>query len=305
MTSLIMNFVSVLGVEPGILVFLWFLLYLHFFMLIWTSILRYLFEPEVSPLALMVFLGLLGWLIFWGYYWRPLVGECSALAVFALTICAFVFQLKTKNGRSLLVFGHKQIFPVTMYIFFVMSLGFFPFNNIGPSAVGSRFIGATDNIIPKFFADMLRHPFAFKTPMIGDWLSSDRPPLQTGIYLLFFRTDKVFYQILCSFMQGMVLLPFCVLIRTLYAGKFAFVAIIALGLTVLLGLHTLFVWPKLLATSYLLIFYILTMTPLRKAVNYPLWIFLTGSSAALAMLSHGASIFFYTRGRSVCSTSSY
>jgi len=151
-----------------------------------------------------------------------------------------------------------------------------------------------DNQIPEMFVERIfrREPLR---PFAADWLTSDRPPLQTG-YLLVSRAwvtqpgGRIAAAITCQF--------------AVYAGLWALLA--ALGVPrqparlcllacVTSGfflLNTLYTWPKLLPAGFLLgaaalLFRIGREN--RRATGVE--IFALGGCAALAMLGHGGSIF--------------
>jgi hypothetical protein len=110
-----------------------------------------------------------------------------------------------------------------------------------------------DNEIPYVFAQQLRFGL-IGTPMYGDWLSSDRPPLLTGLYLLLNAGgDGPFgYQASATAMQLLCLPAAYLLARSLGASLlWSCLAMPALFFTPLVFVIGLFVWPKLLAGAAL------------------------------------------------------
>jgi hypothetical protein len=110
-------------------------------------------------------------------------------------------------------------------------------------------------MMPFIFAQQLRSG-VLKKPMFGDWLSSDRPPLQTEIILslgpaigsrtLDYETASVLLQCLWVFSVWLLLRAFRIsrlsrglVIGTIYLTGFALV-------------NSFYVWPKLLAAAYML-----------------------------------------------------
>lgn len=150
-----------------------------------------------------------------------------------------------------------------------------------------------DNWLPKLVADDIWNG-GVKRPLIGDWLTSDRPPLQSGAVLLFYPIapgNGFIYQIVSSIFQGLVLLPaWVLLVRITHARANRAVVMFALCASSLMAMHTLFVWPKLTAAAYIILFFLLLFPPedSRASVRS---LFGAGCAAGLAMMSHGGSFF--------------
>ena len=269
------------------------LLAVHATLVAWLTIIhKYAFplELETALLCLIVLLGLSGMVAFWVYWCDADLGKALSLA-FALASLAVLLLDFHRAVRSHLRVANATILPVTTYVFFILLVGFYPFHQIGAAEAANRWLELPiDNAIPRIFADQLRHGNV-TAPMFGDWHSSDRPPLQTGLYLLMHHRGELRYQVVSSALQALVLLPCLLLVRRLGYSALAPLATMAIGLTSLMAVHTLYVWPKLISAAYVLIFYHLTMTSTVETLPRRIWIPLAGSSATLAMLSHGGAIF--------------
>jgi 4-amino-4-deoxy-L-arabinose transferase-like glycosyltransferase len=154
-----------------------------------------------------------------------------------------------------------------------------------------------DNELPYLFAEMLRIG-DLRSPMIGDWLSSDRPPLQTGMVLLyglpFFADGSVlYYQVVSTLLQTYALLGAYILIRALGGGQAAAWAGAALlAASPVFLIHSVYVWPKLLPAGLLCVtaavFFTARLEASRDRVSVGL---LAGLAAGLAMGAHGATAF--------------
>lgn len=150
---------------------------------------------------------------------------------------------------------------------------------------------ASDNEIPWLFAQELRQA-QITSPMMGDWLSSDRPPLQTGLYLLLNLggEHRLWYQACATALQMTALAMVWSIARAMGADrKAAFVVACAALATPVIITNAAYVWPKLLGTAFVcatfaLHFYGAKDHPWRNGV-------LAGAAAALAMLAHGTSAF--------------
>lgn len=128
--------------------------------------------------------------------------------------------------------------------------------------------------------------------MIGDWLSSDRPPLQSGLYLLLFHSwlphVSVIYQGLSTWAQALIVVPLLVLTGNLRRLQQAAI-LFALAPSPLVLLSGLFVWPKLFTATFCAIFRIGLFGP--GSIARPARWSMAGLAAALAMLSHGGALF--------------
>ncbi|MGE0409775.1 MAG: hypothetical protein AB7P23_11020, partial [Amphiplicatus sp.] len=152
-----------------------------------------------------------------------------------------------------------------------------------------------DNEIPLVFAKHLKDGH-ITTPMYGDWLSSDRPPLQSGYYLLTapeWLASPPAYQIAATGAQMLVLPAAYHFARVLGAGLG--VALIGAALVFLAPLtlvNGIFVWPKLLAAAFLLAAAAIHFTPCYEALKSSRVAGASlGALAAAAFLSHGAAAF--------------
>jgi hypothetical protein len=237
----------------------------------------------------LVAFGLACWVAFWVYWWRPGLGPLWTYTLL-LGAAAALWRIR-RTLRPQVRLAHGLLLPTTAYAAFILVIGYYPSFEVNDLLTqgATRWLDLPgDNILPKLFADQLRSGQVSR-PMVGDWLSSDRPPLQTGAYLLLFgfSPGPLSYQVAASWLQALVLLPALLLLRQA-APRVAGMALIALGASSLLSVHVLFVWPKLLAAAYGLVVLMLAMDAGRVTRERA---FLLGAAAALAMLSHGGAVF--------------
>jgi hypothetical protein len=153
-----------------------------------------------------------------------------------------------------------------------------------------------DNEIPQMFARRLldgqspRH-------LIGDWLSSDRPPMQTGAILLLGPllrpTEGPLFDSLCQamgFWLQLLWVPALVGLLQLLGLTLrrALASVACIAATAVLLINTQFVWPKLAAAGFVLGAWVLwrTATP-RRTADWG-W---TGGALALGILCHGGVAF--------------
>lgn len=257
------------------------------------------------PLLLSIALaasGLVAMAIFWATYASPSLGKAAAIAV--VPACLLTIARLWRQGLDRDVLRELAV-PLALWALgsaFVVYLGFLHGGLEQPLATATtRFSHPlpTDNEIPRFFADWFyAHGHGGTPPLFGDWLSSDRPPLQIG-YALAQRPfgwdgSGLHYEILGVVVQqlwvvGMWALLCAARIRPLARG----LAILAAMVSDVAILHGFFVWPKLIAAAFLLAALSMVLsadwTRLRSSL-YAAALF--ALLCALAVLAHGSSVFF-------------
>ncbi len=256
------------------------------------------------PLLLAVALaasGATAMLAFWAYYADPTIGQATAFLIVLGSIQGIVMSRPDRLDRELL---RELAGPAALWALgsaFVLYLGFLHGGTDQPLALATtRFSHQlpTDNEIPRFFADWyFDHGHSPTPPPFGDWLSSDRPPLQSGYVLAqrpFGWDDAgLHYEVLGVVVQqlwivGMWALLCAARIRPLARG----LAVFALMVSDVAILHGFFVWPKLIAAAFVLGALAMVLSEdwerLRRS---PYGAILFASLCALAMLAHGASAF--------------
>lgn len=260
------------------------------------DIVRMRLDGLLAVCATLLLFGITGYLTFWAAFASYPVYRVAKIAVLVLLLGYFGLVVwrgrlaeRVDELREPLVF--TLLFGVA-----VLTLGLAAGGFDNPALVPQTRFGHAmppDNIIPWIFAEMLRGG-GVKSPMIGDWLSSDRPPLQTGLYLLLtLKTGSAGYQIVASFLQATFL--FGVWITAKAAGletparRLVLLATCLLPVTIL---NTFYTWPKMLSVGYLLIVFALTFCHRpADAREHRIVGLLIGGSGALAMLSHGSAAF--------------
>jgi hypothetical protein len=155
-----------------------------------------------------------------------------------------------------------------------------------------------DNTLPFLFAEGLRKGGVPK-PMFLDWLSSDRPPLQTGMVLALEpwmeseTRHELWYQVVSALAQSLWIFAVWLLLRAFRISALTTAAVIVtISLSGFAIVNTFFVWPKLLAGAYLIAF----ATPILAARRPPAqgkWLLRIVMAFLLAcsLLSHGGSVF--------------
>ena len=185
---------------------------------------------------------------------------------------------------------------------FLLYLGFFHGGSDQPLATAAtRFSGQlpSDNNIPLFFSDwFFKHGHQSPAPIFpGEWLASDRPPLQVG-YAVMQRTfgwddTGLHYQVMGVVLQQLWIVGLWALLCAGGAGRvtrgLAMLTVLVSDVAIVNGF---FVWPKLLPAAMLLAAAALVLTPLWDEIRRRLWGgALFAALVGLALLGHGASIF--------------
>lgn len=184
--------------------------------------------------------------------------------------------------------------PSAVLAALVLWIGLYPFQWTGDTwgVPASRWLDLPiDNWLPKILGDMALRGVV-DHPMIGDWLSSDRPPLQSGLYLIFRHlwpsSPGLLYQAMATWAQMLVLIPVAILVASVPSRTVRAAMIACVGLSALVVVNGLFVWPKLLAAAYCVIFHMALFSPGDQRRTSPI---VAGGACALAMLSHGGALF--------------
>ena len=253
---------------------------------------RFRLEPAAVPLLSYAATALAGYGAFWCFFANPVLGRVASLAWGLVAVIVLARVLRSGAPRHValpygLTFAAGAFYLAVLYV---------PSTAIGAA---QRFfvLRPADNVLPQLFAEHLfqgvdpRHAF-------GDWLSSDRPPLQSGIDLL---VRPVMEYVPATLAQGyeiagiiaqLAWLPAVWLLcaRAGFRGRRrAFV----LAVTIFSGFclyNTVYTWPKLLAAA-LALAALLFATPGGRA-NRDASLVLAGVCAALALLAHGSAVFF-------------
>jgi hypothetical protein len=150
-----------------------------------------------------------------------------------------------------------------------------------------------DNIIPKILAEQLKQGRILR-PAYGDWLSSDRPPLQIGLYLgLVLQNGNFGYQIVASWLQATFLFGvWAVAAAANLPTRARRLVLLACCLLPTAIINTFYTWPKLISVCNLLMIFVLLFCcrPKENCERLTIGILL-GGLAAFAALEHGSAAF--------------
>jgi hypothetical protein len=240
-------------------------------------------------------------LVFWGFYATPEVGK-------TLT---FLIEIGSVAGMAALWFGGKGrvemrelLVPLGLWVlasFFVVYLGYLHGSGGGVlEYTAHRFSQGlpTDNELPNAFAGWFYANGHHGTPPeLSTWLASDRPPLQIA-YVLAERPfgwdgGALHYELLGVALQALWVPGAWALLRAAGLGRrVRGLAMVAAMVSDIAIVHSFYVWPKLIAAAFTLAAAAMVFAPQWKRwAREPATGVLFAALCALAMLSHGSSVF--------------
>lgn len=248
--------------------------------------------------------GAVATLAFWAYYADPVLGE--SFSYFAIIGAAALSGWALYGGHLDRALLRALATPLALWALGSFFLVFFGFLHGGADqSLGMAMYRfgtplPNDNAIPFFFGEwFFDHGHSVKPPLFsGDWLGSDRPPLQTG-YLLerrplgLWQHAELQYQVLGVALQQLWIVGLWALLVAARVGRLTrALALVAVLLSPVAIVNGFFVWPKLLPAALLLAAAALVMTPLWEQLRRSLWgAALLAALFGLAMLGHGSSVF--------------
>jgi hypothetical protein len=245
--------------------------------------------------------GVSAMLMLWAFYATPELGKTLAFLLAISSAAAIIALSRSPLARAPL---RELATPFVLWIlasFFIAFLGFLHGTNGMPlELAGHRFSGTmpNDNALPAVFATYFyEHGHHGVPPPFGDWLSSDRPPLQTG-YILAVRTfgwDEPgnHYTLLGVALQMLWIPGMWALLRAANLGaRLRSLILIGAMFSDVTIIHGFFVWPKLLGAAFLLAAAAMVFSPEWKSLaRDPRAAVLFAALCTLGMLSHGSSAF--------------
>lgn len=219
-----------------------------------------------------------GTAVFWAFYFFDDRGRYVGVGLVLLELAAIVallFQNGIASARPALVLALPAAATLCVALF-VLSFGFVRGGTDVPvQAANSRFLPGLpiDNAIPLVLAEAVESDVRpLPDPLYANWSSSDRPPLQSGVYLsvasLFEpRQSELHYTAVGALLQSLWVVgiwAFFAAART--ARGLAALATAAFLFSGFALLNTFYVWPKLLSAAYLLIVAAVFLTPGSRAL---------------------------------------
>ena len=203
----------------------------------------------------------LGGAAFWIYFAHPLAGKIFSWATMAAILGTLARTWLRPRAERPAVHGRLLALTAAAGACYISALLIFPgatFTDTARQRFMARMPG--DNEIPRIFAERLFIGMSPKGPG-GDWLSSDRPPLQTGIALIAMpalRAAGVDTDIACAtagvwFQLLWIPALWCFLRWLGLTEREAHAGTAALTFTGFLLFHSIFTWPKLGGAAFVLL----------------------------------------------------
>ncbi len=267
----------------------------------------YAVRRGVKDLPLLLGIGLVGsgataLVAFFSYYADSFVGQTWDFFLFFGSLLLIVWCWRGGLDRGVL----RQLrTPLLLWIagsVFVVFLGFLHGGTDNAVTMSSFRFSAqlpSDNDMPRYFAEQFAaHGHSHPLPVYpGGWLSSDRPPLQIGYVLAergFLNSPQgLHYEILAVIVQALwIVAMWAVLVAARLRPRTRALAMVAAMVSDIALVHGFFVWPKLIAAAFVLAAFAILISPgWDRNRRDPRVAALVGALLALAMLSHGSSIF--------------
>ncbi len=261
----------------------------------------------ISNTCLLTFLGMAalasaGYIAFWLWFFSPRVGHAFSFLIHLAAGILLVLtsrRLMTGQRRVLSLVLRPWLLTLAVALV-VLSAGFFYGGLDDPlRATNSRFshLLPTDNVIPYLFAEGIRDGHVPR-PLIADWLSSDRPPLQTGLVLLeypFVISPRITGYLLISVLLQSLWAPalWCFVESFAIARHINAWLIASVLFAGFVLVNTFFVWPKLLAAAFTICGVTLVLSPRfsRLFRDRKMIACFAGALLAFGFLAHGGSAF--------------
>lgn len=253
-------------------------------------------ELIIIPLLIS---GLLGYATFFAFLLNPLLGKIVSVSLgILLPVLILAKTTRTRISQPpyswpLLIVWMSGCGLIYLCLLYLPALPWAP-----EQQSAFRFIDGLpeDATIPQTLADRLYSARPIK-PFIIDWLSSDRPPLETGIYLqirscltLLPLDNGLLYQCVGTWTQLFWIPAVWLVCQRLKLSGMRTTCV--LGLVACTGftlLNSTYVWPKLLAGAYGLLTGVILIDT-NKPLQPRLFV-LAAVSAALGWLAHGGVMF--------------
>ncbi len=269
----------------------WIILFSWVVSTLYGYFLRYWNRLDAYVLSAL-FVGVVSLITFYVYLFSVNAGKVLSILFFVFVLVSFLFIRKEdrKNIISLFVLFVSMI---SMVIFLAYS-NMEHIDNIQSVSSNKWFYLPVDSWIPKLFSNGILNGH-IPSPLIPGWLSSDRPPLQTGLYLLFslFSYSDLSYLIVAIGAQTMVIVLVILLLqRYVKENIYILITAILIFFNAFTFVNMLFVWPKLFSALYqgIALYCVVRIWDEKHFKMEYILVFAVAS--ALAFLSHGGSIFY-------------
>lgn len=268
---------------------------------------RFNLSPKLFLVIALIANGFLGFVSFWVYFFKSDLGKQFSYVIAGIAIWGMIQTYRKHLLPTVLhirTYFINWVMPLTLMFLiglFYVAIAFSQSQSHKADMFQFRFFDwvAPDNIIPQRFSEKL-YDNEDPRKILGNWLSSDRPPLQAGIVLShrpwmdkITETVSAHYQILGIILQSTWVIGiwlFC--LRLKLSIRQSLMVILFCAFSGFFLFNSLFVWPKLLAATFCFFSFIFLVPQFRfPEISLTVQVVLASVAAGLGMLSHGG-IFF-------------
>lgn len=220
--------------------------------------------------------------------------------------CAYTLVAILRKRTALFQKHKAALTPLMIVVFLCFSLGLFSnlllfgCERVGVVSTKNQFCGIRDstfdNTLPLSFS--LSTYDGIRKSYVSDWKSSDRPPMQNGIFvtqlpiLSHVGKTEINYQILSVFLQTLWIAAIVELLRLFKVKMKLYAPVLIIAFTnTFMFMNTLFVWPKLLAATFIVFAVVILINSIKDKKFTLESTILIALCVAAGLLSHGAVLF--------------
>ncbi|HET9579388.1 MAG TPA: hypothetical protein VFP44_16270 [Usitatibacter sp.] len=246
--------------------------------------------------------GLAAYAVFWAWWLSPTAGAFTSMSLTAASVAASAWiagRIDRGQLRAAAPIATAAVVWVS-YAIFILGFGLAPSGFEKPlAAVTIRYTDwlPMDNALPFVLASQITQGHV-QVPMAGDWLSSDRPPLQAAYFLAsgasLYPAPDVHYQVQATLLQALWVPGMWLLLHAFRVGRLAIFLTMAVAMfSGFAFTQDLYTWPKLFPVGYIAATAAILFHPRRRLladwrVGLPM-----GAASALALLCHPGSVFVF------------
>jgi hypothetical protein len=264
----------------------------------------YKFNDSLALIWSIFLSSFLGYATFWIYFLDSNIGQVFSWLILIASF-GYLLHLYRQKIIKINIVSKDIILPLAMMflagVFYLSILYIIDLGELPEMLAQVRFFDwlPPDNVIPHLFAEKQFDGDDTRN-LIGDWLSSDRPPLLTGLILIqrplfgLIKLQEGFhYQILATLIQCSWIPAMLSLCRTVNLSGYRIAIVMAFSIfSGFFLLNSVFVWPKLLAAALVIFAFILILQAVcTSQVPSTSQIGLAAAAAALGMMSHSGVAF--------------
>lgn len=248
--------------------------------------------------------GTLSWLVLIGTWIAAPLGRVLSITLI-LSAFAVLMWLRVWRWWRVLLPGAAAVGGALFFSLGLLLLWYTATDPYAEAEAEGRFYPSdlpTDDRLPGSLATWLSQPGSGGL-LLGDWLPSDRPPLQAGFvliargWLMPLATSSGVAEEVVDHAAGvaaqLLWIPAAaaLLVALGYAARSVYAAIAFAAITPTIFANTVFTWPKMLAAAFAVAAVAVLVAGLRGADRPARALVLASGLSALGLLSHGAAAF--------------